>query len=261
MFCNAGAKELVLLLLFASCTISAQKFTVENGDTVPYHRKIKIYKDTFSFGQITKYPGDTSFSVPCNTFEKRNGEIINVRSKRCLRQGYWRIKDDTGYVHKGYHTKDGNRTGLWRIYTPEGKLYSEKEYISIVDDTYILKSVVFDKHGQPITISEKSWFAKFYLRNVLPIWLIIGFSMFLRAPVNAAIAQREDGQKPVLWIPFDTSFDDSMRYMIAVLFTFWVSGLSPENKWLGIISNSLSFIAVGGFFGVFIGLGASGELS
>lgn len=241
-------------------TCLGQKFMVENGDTLPYKETMNIHDDTLYFGNKTIYPGDTTYSAPCQTFEKRNGQVINMKTADCRPTGFWIIESDEGLIKKGNYNENGKKTGTWKTYDQNGQLVNEVEYASVANDTYILREVNY-KNGQVEIVSEKTWFASFYLKNVLLVAIIILGAFFIRVPINMTIVRRQYGQKPVFWFPFVTSFDKAMRYMIGTMFTFWWTNLKPENKSLGRLSNFLSIIALGGFFGLIIGLGISGELN
>jgi hypothetical protein len=220
---------------------------IENGDTIPYQLKIEVHNS------------DTSYFGSCNTFEKVNNRIIN-RQVECTRVGYWEVQNDNGTTtSKGEYTSWGRETGNWKTFDKKGQLIRETEYASIAKDTYILRKVKYVE-GRAIIVSEKTWFAQLYLKHVLLIAIVILGSFFIRVPVNMAIAKRQFKQKPTFYLPGKTSFDKSTQYMIGTMFMFWWSDLNTENKTLGYLSNTLSVIALGGFLGVIIGLGISGEL-
>ena len=251
--------RLTVFIFLFPLTVFGQKFMIENGDTLPFKKTVKIYQDTIHLEHKTIFPGDTGYLIPCQTFEKVDGQIINMKTADCRPTGFWVIESDDGLIKKGNYNEKGKKTGTWKTYDQNGQLKEEIEYASVANDTYILKEINY-KDGQAEIVSEKTWFASFYLRNVLLIAVVIMGAFFSRVPLNMTTARRQYGQKPVFWFPFVTSFDKAMRYMIGTMFTFWWTNLKPENKSLGRLSNFLSIIALGGFFGLLIGLGISGEL-
>lgn len=226
---------------------AAQKFMIKNGDTLPYKDVMEVR------GEDTVYLGC------CNTFVLKNNKIIN-REVVCVRRGYWEIEFDSGSIAKGDYTNWGREDGTWKYYNQKGQLIKEIEYASMLQETYVLRKIEY-KNGQEIIISEKTWFARFYMSNIVLIIIITMGAFVIRLPINLVIVNREYGRGPFYLIPFTKSFDTAMRYNITVTFTFWWSGLKPENKNLGRLSNLLSVIALIMFFGGLIGLGISGELS
>lgn len=226
----------IVLLLFPFIGLS-QKFMIKDNDTLPYSEEMRVDGN------------DTTYAVSCNTFIIRDKKIIN-RQINCVSVGYWEFEKGSNTLLKGFYNNNGGREGLWRTYDGKGKLLRETEYASVGRDTYILKETEYI-NGKAKVIVNKSWFAKFYLKNVLTISLIILISFFLRIPINFLILKKRYGQ---------LRFGNALKYNVMTTFTFWWNGSNAENRKLKTISNVLSIIALGSFFGVLIGLAISGEL-
>ncbi len=243
-------ETLIILLIINPLLGFSQKFMIEKGDTVPYKLEMHISGT------------DTSYYDSCNTFIIKNNEIIN-KEVNCVRRGYWEVENDNGTISKGNYNSKGSKIGIWKTYEINGQLKEEIEYASIGNDLYVLKDVQY-KNGQEIIIKEKTWIAKFYLKHLLIICIILGISFFSRVFFNSTIYNRKNGTSysPIYFF-IGTKTSDNFGHSIACTFTFWwnVKKLREENKQLAIASNVLSIIALGLFFGIIIGLGFSGELN
>ena len=235
---------------------------IKNGDTLIYEQTMEIHKDTMYFGNNTIYPGDTTYSFPCYTFEKRDGQIINQRTPNCLPVGFWIIEHENGTISKGNYTSNGKLTGIWKTYDKGGQLIKEIEYTSIGNDTYTLKEIHY-KDGQATIVSKKTWFASFYLQHLLLISIILGVIFFSRVFINSPIYNRKNGTNySPIYFHFGPIVSKNFEHSLMCTFTFWwsVGKLKEESRSLARVSNILSIIALGLFFGLIIGLGLSGEL-
>jgi hypothetical protein len=243
-------------------TVLGQKFMIKNGDTLPYKETVRIYEDTIHLDHKTIFPGDTGYLVPCQTFEKVNGQIINMKTANCLPTGLWVIKSDDGFIKKGKYNENGKKTGTWYTYNRNGQIVKEIEYVSVVDDTYILKEINY-KDGQAEIVSEKTWFASFYFKNLFLIAIILGLAFFSRPFINSPIYNRINGTDySPIYFHFGPIVSKNFGHSLQCTFTFWwnVKKLNEKDKTLGRINNVLSVIAVGGFLILIIGLAISGEL-
>ena len=129
-------------------------------------------------------------------------------------------------------------------------------------ETYVLREIQY-KDGEAIIISEKTWFARFYHKNVLVIVLTLGFMFLSRIFINSPIYNRQNGTRysPVYFF-IGPHFSNNYEHSIRCTFTFWwsIKKLKEENILLAKLSNFLSIVALGMFFAIIIGLAASGEI-
>ncbi len=162
---------------------------VKDNDTLPYKETMEIHKDTLRFGSNVFYPGDTSYSAPCATFEKINGQIINVTDDRCLRQGLWIINDSIGNYWEGrYH--NNNQTGLWGQYGKNGRILKEIENVSFANETYLVKDIDYSS-GVPVVKINKP-FLSFYIKNLVMIFILLMVSFWSRVFINSSIWNDEN---------------------------------------------------------------------
>lgn len=176
-----------------------------------------------------------------------------------MKIGYWIIQENEK-TYKGYFNNNGQKEGIWSTYdNKDSTLINESEYISIFEETYILKSSNFKGDSVIVTI-DKPPFVKFYYRNITLFVIILSVSVFLRIPINMTLMWTEERKVPYIWIPLITSFQKASNYFIPVLYMFWWSNLKPESKYLGWFSNLLSVLLIGGFCTIIIGLTISGEI-
>jgi len=239
-----------------------QKFMIQNGDTLPYTQTMEIHDDTLYLGNNTIYPGDTTYSAPCQTFEKLNGQIINLKTADCRPTGFWIIKSEDGLTKKGNYNANGKKEGIWKTYDQNNQLMKEVEYASVANDSYILREIQY-VNGQAKVISEKTWFASFYLKNVLLIAIVLGLAFFSRPFINSPIYNRinETDYSPI-YFHLGPIVSNNFGHSLQCTFTFWwnIKKLHEKDKTLGRINNVLSVIAIGGFLGLIVGLTISGEL-
>lgn len=202
------------------------------------------------------------YSAPCQTFEKLNGQIINLKTADCRSTGFWIIEDDDGLTKKGNYNENGKKTGTWKTYDQNGQLINEIEYASIANDTHILKEINY-KNGRAEIVSEKTWFASFYLRNVLSVAIILGRAFFIRPFINSPIYNRINGTDySPIYFHFGPIVSNNFGHSLQCIFTFWwrTNKLHEKDKTLGWINKVLSVIAVGGLLCLLVGFAISGEL-
>ena len=254
--------RLTVFIFLFPLTVFGQKFMIQNGDTLPFKKTVKIYEDTIHLDHKTIFPGDTGYLIPCQTFEKVDGQIINRKTADCRPTGFWVIKSEDGLIKKGNFNENGKKTGTWKTYDQNGQLINEIEYASIANDTYILKEINY-KDGQAEIVSKKTWFASFYLKNLLLIVITLGLAFFSRPFINSPIYNRINGTDySPIYLHFGPVVSKNFGHSLQCTFTFWwnIKKLHEKNKTLGRINNVLSVIAVGGFLSLIIGLAISGEL-
>jgi hypothetical protein len=242
-----------------AATAFGQKFMIQGNDTLLYKDKMRILTDTEYYGDKTYYPGDTLYEGSCNTFERVNGQIIN-QSKGCLRQGLWIITDSLGNYWTGnYH--NNHEAGIWKRFDKSGKLLKETEEVSFAKDTYKVKEIDYSS-GKPVIVVDRKFLA-FYIKNLVAIMIIFFVTFFARPFINSSIYNRENGTDLSLFyfgLPFTKRFWEYAGHGMLCMFTFWFFNFKPENRRLVRISNALSGISLGIFFGIIIGLAINGEL-
>jgi len=251
---------LAIILLTISVSTFGQKFMVQGNDTLPYKDKLVVQTDTSYFGDKVYYPGDTLYEGTCQSFEKVNGKIINQTDNCCLRQGVWIITDSSGYYWTGiYH--NGHEKGIWKWFDNKGKLLEETEKVNFAGDSYMVKEIDYSS-GHPIIIVDRA-FLKFYIDNIILIYVIIFGTFFSRPFINSRIYNIENGTNLSLLyfgLPFTKKYWKHASHSFLCLYTLWFFNYKPENRRLVIISNTFSAIALGTFFGLLIGLAINGEL-
>ena len=219
---------------------------VKNNDTLPYKIEMEV-RD-----------GDTTYLGACWTFEKINGQVVNQTNDQCLQQGHWIITDSLGNYWTGDY-KDGKSIGLWKHFDKAGRLLREKETVSVDRDTYTIKEIDYSS-GQAVSIIDKPFLA-FYLKNLIAIAIILFISFFSRIFINSRIYNIENGTNfsPVYFHlgPLVTS---NFGHSLLCTFSFWFSNYKPENRQLVLITNTLSVIVLGLFFGAIIGLAIEGDI-
>lgn len=234
-------KALILFLFLLPLSCFGQRFVMQEGDTA-------IYPDGPNY--------------PCNSFKKRDGRIINRYTEDCKRVGFWINEEEDGSSSEGHYNSSGKLTGVWKTYNNKRQLIREVEYASILDDTYTLKETVY-KDGQPKVLSELPWFTAFYLKNLLPIVLVLGIAFFVRPFLNSPIHNQKNGTNfsPIYGF-IGPSAAKSHTHSMLCTFTFWwnIKNLSAEHKTVGLLNNLFSIIALGGFLVLVIGLVLSGSL-
>ncbi len=233
---------------------------IHGNDTLPYQDKLVILADTEYYGNKIYYPRDTLYEGACHTFEKINGQIVNLSDGECLRQGLWIITDSTGNYWTGIY-KNNLAVGIWKQYDKNRKLIKEQEDITLGSDSYKVKET--DYSGGQMKIITNRRFLAFFLKYFYIIVSIIFGAFFSRYFINSKIYNRENGtHNPAIYFgfPFTKRYWEVFSHSIMCMFTFWFFNYKPENRRLVLISNTLSIISLGVFFGVLIGLAVSGEL-
>ena len=211
---------------------------IKNSDTLLYKEEMEI-RD-----------GDTVYLGTCWTFEKVNGQIINQRDQNCLPQGHWIITDSLGNYQTGDY-RNGKSIGLWKKFDKTGKLLKETETVSIIHDTYTIKEIDYSS-GQAVTIIDKPFLA-FYLKNLIAIAIVFFLSFFTRIFINSRIYNIENGTDlSPIYFHFGPLVTSNFGHSLLCTFSFWFSKYKPENRRLVLITNTLSIIASGLFFGAII---------
>jgi hypothetical protein len=231
---------------------------IKNGDTLPYQVIMKIQTDTLYLGEKTLYPGDTLYEGVCRTFEKVNGQIINQSDDRCLRQGLWKISDSLGNYWTGYY-KNNREIGIWKQFDNEGNLLKETRQVHLGQDSYLIKEISYKDNIRTVIVDRK--FLAFYIDNFFILITIIFGAFFGRVFINSKIYNIENGTKysPIfLFAPGYMS--DNFRHSLICTFTLWFSNYKPENRLRVFITNTLTILALGLFFGIIIGLALTGEI-
>jgi hypothetical protein len=219
---------------------------IKNNDTLPYKEKAEVRND------------DTVYIGACWTFEKVNGQIINQRDQNCLPQGRWVITDSLGNYQTGDY-KDGKALGIWKKFDKKGNLLKETETVSIANDTYTIKEIDYSS-GQAVTIIDKP-FLDFYLKNLIAIVVVFFLSFFSRVFINSKIYNLENGTNlSPIFFHFGPLVTSNFGHSLLCIFSFWFSNYKPENRRLVLITNTLSIISLGLFFGAIIGLAITGEI-
>ncbi|MEO5641841.1 MAG: hypothetical protein ABIQ40_11910 [Bacteroidia bacterium] len=219
---------------------------IKNSDTLPYKDEMEV-RD-----------GKAVYLGTCWTFEKINGQIINQQDRNCLSQGRWKISDDSGNYRIGDYI-DGKSVGVWKHFDKAGKLLKETETVSIGRDTYTIKEIDYST-GQAVTIVNKPFLA-FYLKNLFVIVIILFVSFFSRIFINSRIYNIENGTKnSPIYLQLGPLVTNNFGHSVLCTFSFWFSNYKPENKRLVLITNTLSIISLGIFFGIIVGLAITGEI-
>lgn len=220
---------------------------VKDNDTLPYQETMEVRKN-----------GDTVYLGACWTFEKVNGQVINQSDDHCLRQGLWIITDSLDNYWTGNY-KNSRETGIWRRFDKEGNLLKETRQVHLGQDSYLVKEIVY-KDNVAIVLTDKKFLA-FYIDNFFILVTIIFGAFFGRVFINSKIYNIENGTNysPIYF--FAPGYvSDNFGHSLICTFTFWFSNYKLENRQRVIISNALSIIALGLFFGIIIGLAITGEI-
>lgn len=238
---------LIIFTLMLLTTLSfGQKYMIKNNDTLPYKLEMQI-RD-----------GDTTYLGACRTFEKVNGEIINQSDAYCKRQGRWILTDSLGNYWTGTY-KNNKWVGIWKRFDKEGNLLKETRKVHLGKDSYLVKEITYKDNVATVLIDKK--FLAFYIDNFFILITIIFGSFFGRVFINSKIYNNENGTSysPIYF--FAPGYvSDNFEHSLICTFTLWFSNYKPENRKLIIISNTLSLIALGLFFGIIIGLAITGEI-
>ena len=254
----------IKLFLLTALSVSAlgQKFMIKNNDTLPYKNSMVIVTDTEHYSTKTMYPGDTTYIGECRTFEKINGQIVNVSDDECLRQGFWIEKDSLGNYWKGNY-ENNHEKGIWKEFDKNGRLLKEVEFIYFSGDEELVKEVDYTT-GKPVEKINRVFYS-FYAKWGYWLYALMCLSFFGRYFLNSRIYNLENGiifssfpMRPK-WIFYGT--DGQYMHGVNSFFTFWFFNYKPENRKFVIISNILSATAVVIFWGILIGLAVSGELN
>ena len=248
---------ILTITLFVN-TSFGQKFMIDNDDTLLYAKKMMIQPDTLYLSNKTFFPGDTIYQLPCNTYEKINGEIINQTDNHCLRQGHWVLTDSLGNYWKGIY-RNSNWVGDWKHFDNEGNLLKIKKEVHLGKDSYLVKEISFEGNV-PMVIVEKKFLA-FYISNFFIIQAIMFGSFFGRVFINSKIYNIENGTNysPIYFFA-PGYLSNNYHHSLFCTFTFWFVNYKPENRQRVILSHTLAGIALGIFIGAIIGFAISGEI-
>jgi len=238
---------IISVLLLVGSNGFGQKYMIKKGDTLPYKLESEISD------------GKTIYLGECFTFEKVNNKIINQTDDNCLKQGDWVLINDNGNYLMGTY-KDNRKFGVWKEFDKQDNLLTETKKISIGDDVYLVKKITYQDGIATVMVDKK--FLSFYLDNLFLILWILGISFFGRVFINSRIYNIENGTEysPIRIIAPGYISKNTGHSMLCV-FSFWFSNYKPENRVLVIISNTMSVIALGLFFGTLLGLAITGNLS
>ncbi len=240
-------KQLIIItFVFLTNFCFGQKFMIRNNDTLPYKREVKVSN------------GDTFYLEPCWTFEKVYGQIINQQDKNCVRQGQWIITDSLGNYWEGKY-KNNKSVGVWKQFNNKGELLKEKEIVSINQDIYKVKEIEYS-NGKAVIIVDKPFLA-FYLKNLLTIIVILSITFFGRLFINSRIynIENETNYSPI-YFNFGSFTTNNYSHSLLCTFSFWFSNYKPVNRKLVLITNTLSIISLGLFFGIIIALVITEEI-
>ena len=219
---------------------------IKNNDTLPYKEEIEIDN------------GKKTYLGACQTFEKVNNQIINQSDDQCLRQGHWIIVDTLGNYWTGFY-KNNREKGIWKRFDKNGTLLMETKRVSLGKDSYLVKEIVY-KNGKPTVLVSRK-FLSFYIDYFFVIVSILFGTFFIRVFINSRIYNIENNTNysPIYF--FAPGYvSENYSHSLQCTFSFWFSNYKPENKGLVTISNILSIIALGLFFGSIIGLAIAGEI-
>ena len=198
-----------------------------NGDTLPYEKQVRIYTDTVSRQGKIHYPGDTFYISPCNTFELKNGQIINQLDYRCNRKGYWEFYESDSILLKGFYN-NSNRTGIWEKYL-NGKLTNKTEYKFYFGETYVLAKYDYT-NGQRKTIVESNRF-RIWAFKLAPIFIVIFvLATILRLSVNGQLYNILNNTKlNMTFTPYEPKLiEKKQHFLISFLTFYWSRNEVPE---------------------------------
>ncbi|MFH2144104.1 MAG: toxin-antitoxin system YwqK family antitoxin [Bacteroidota bacterium] len=81
--------------------------------------------------------GGLSISLTANVLFTQSGDSLNIVDDQERKQGYWIIYDaSNSFKLEEGKFLDNRKTGLWKVYYPEGKIKSEIPYINGKPDGY-----------------------------------------------------------------------------------------------------------------------------
>lgn len=190
-------------------------------DTLPYKLEMRIYGK------------DTSYSDACRTFEKINGQNVNLSDDHCLAQGFWIEGDSMGGSRKGNYI-NGQRNGVWREFDKDGRLLTEWKYAEGIK----VREISYSEGAGKVVVDKP--FTGFFLENVWAVLIISGLILALRLAINSAIYNTENGTN--YWLGFQASAFVPPNFMhnMMCIFTIWFWNYKPENKRWVYVSNMLS---------------------
>lgn len=249
---------LLFFINLISIAAFGQKFMIEGKDTLPYHVDMHITKDTSRFDSITGYHYDTTYSVTCHTFERRDGQIINVTNDRCGRQGLWIVPDSNGDYWKGRYG-DAGKVGLWSKFDKTGRLLRESETVWSSGKEYGIREIDYSTGSRRVLLNRPVF--GFFIQHLWLYFTIILGSFFSRVFINSAIynSENDTNYSPIYFYAPGYVSDNYMHSLICT-FTLWFSDYKPENRRLVLISNTLSLIALITFFGSIIIFTITGDI-
>ena len=219
---------------------------IKNNDTLPFKVETEI-RD-----------GDTMYLHTCWSFEKLNGQIINQTDDQCKRQRKWFIADSLGNYWTGIY-KNNKWVGNWKRFDKEGNLLKETREVHLGQYSYLVKEIIYSDNV-PSVISDKKFLA-FYIDYFFILVSIIFGAFFGRVFLNSKIYNIENGTNSSPIYFFAPGYvSDNFRHRLICTFTFWFSNYKPENRQRVLISNTLSIISLGMFFGIIVGLAITGEI-
>lgn len=219
-----------------------------------------LQNDTVLFGNVQYNGGDTMYGEWFETFEMKDGQIINRRDEDHKAQGLWIISDSSGNYWKGNY-ENGNADGIWQHFDKRGKLLTEREEYSIGKDQCIVKEIDYSS-GKPVILFDKP-VLKFYAQYFLPIMVVFIVSLIGRIFINSVIYNRENNtdHSPIYrGLPYAEKDREDFFFSLYCMYTFWFFNFKPENRRLVWISNTMSALVLIIFFGLIIGLSITGDI-
>ena len=220
---------------------------IKDNDTLPYKETMEVREN-----------GDTVYIGACWTFEKIDGQSINQTDDQCKRQGKWVITDSLGNYWTGIY-KNNKWVGNWKRFDKDGNLLKETRKVHLGQDSYLVKEIAYTNNVASVIVDKK--FLAFYIDYFFILVSIIFGAFFGRIFLNSKIYNIENGTSysPIYF--FAPGYvSDNFGHSLICTFTLWFSNYKPENRQRVLISNTLSLIALGLFFGIIIGLAITGEI-
>jgi hypothetical protein len=241
------------------------KFETYNGDTSFYSGGVSLWRIRQVDTLFEYYPDGYLQSVSQIKLSNSYTIIDTNKSEQKVnvfeRKGFCKVffDDSTKTMVASGQYKNNERVGDWNFYNITGKLIKVTEDISFGSDNYTIKEIDYSS-GQPVLKVDRKFLA-FYLKNFNIIILIIFGSFFGRVFINSSIYNLENvtNYSPIYFY-FPGFVSKNWWHSMLCTFTLWFVNYKPENRRLVIISNALSLIALGTFFGLLIGLAINGEL-
>ena len=241
------------------------KFGTYNGDTSFYGGVVSVWRIRKSDTLFEYYPDGHLQSISLIKLSNSFTLIDTNKSERTIseyeRNGFCKVFFDDSLnskVASGQY-KNNERVGDWSYYDRYGKLLRVSEDISFGKDNYTIKEIDYS-NGQPVLTVDRKFLA-FYLKNFFFIIAIIFSSFFGRVFINSRIYNIENGTNySPIYFYFPGFVSKNWWHSMLCTFTLWFVNYKPENRQLVIISNTLSLVALGTFFGILIGLAINGEL-